>query len=75
MSLTLQTVKRAIADVQAAHQCTALDAITKMQGEAAGAGDEPSLEVLCAIKADLLGLTPDLNELAEHLLTELNNGN
>lgn len=56
MSLTLETAVTAIAQVQAAYSCTDVEAITKMQGAAAKAGDEGSLEVLCAIKASLLGI-------------------
>jgi hypothetical protein len=56
MILTLETAVAAIAQVQAAYNCTELEAITKMQGAAAKAGDEGSLESLCAIKAALLGL-------------------
>lgn len=56
MILTLETAVDAIAKVQAAYNCTDLEAITKMQGAAAKAGDDGSLEVLCAIKAALLGI-------------------
>ena len=53
-SLNLETAVMAIAKVQAAYSLTDLEAITKMQGAAAAAGDEASLEVLCEIKAELL---------------------
>ena len=56
MSLTLETAVIAIAQVQAAYNCSDLEAITKMQGAAAQSGDEASLEALCQIKAVLLGL-------------------
>ncbi|WP_219097558.1 hypothetical protein [Pseudomonas sp. UMAB-40] len=56
MILTLETAVIAIAKVQAAYSCTDLEAITKMQGAAAQAGDEASLEVLCEIKSVLLGI-------------------
>ncbi|WP_198537180.1 MULTISPECIES: hypothetical protein [Pseudomonas] len=56
MSLTLESAVAAIAQVQAAYNCTELEAITKMQGAAVAAGDESSLEALCKIKAVLLGL-------------------
>lgn len=56
MSLTIETAVIAIAKVQAAYDCTDIEAITKMQGAAAGADDEDSLDVLCHIKAELLGL-------------------
>lgn len=56
MSLTPETVVMAIAKVQAAFNCTDLEAITKMQGAAAKAGDETSLEVLCNIKSALLAI-------------------
>lgn len=55
-SLTLETAIPAIAQVQAAYGISDLDAITKMQGAAAKAGDEESLEVLCEIKNALLDL-------------------
>lgn len=54
MSLTTETAVIAIAQVQAAYNCSDLDAITRMQGAAAEAGDEASLEVLCAIKGVLI---------------------
>ncbi|WP_158785125.1 hypothetical protein [Pantoea sp. BAV 3049] len=53
-SLTLETAVIAISKVQAAYGCTDLEAITKMQGAAAAAGDDQSLEVLCEIKNVLL---------------------
>lgn len=56
MSLTPENAVMTIAKVQAAYNCTDLEAITKMQGAAAKAGDETSLEVLCNIKSALLGL-------------------
>lgn len=56
MQLTLESAVQAVAKVQAAYNCTDLEAITKMQGAAAKAGDEASLEFLCQIKATLLGL-------------------
>jgi hypothetical protein len=56
MSLKLETAVIAIAQVQAAYSCSDLEAITKMQGAAAKAGDEESLAALCRIKAALLGL-------------------
>ncbi|UXH41584.1 hypothetical protein [Pseudomonas promysalinigenes] len=56
MQLTLESAVQAIAKVQAAYNCSDLEAITKMQGAAAKAGDEASLECLCVIKATLLGL-------------------
>lgn len=55
MSLTLETAVMAIAKVAVAHECSELEAITLMQGAAAAAGDEESLEILCKIKSDLLG--------------------
>lgn len=54
MHLTTETAVTAIAQVQAAYNCSDLDAITRMQGAAAKVGDEASLEVLCAIKAELI---------------------
>ena len=54
MSLTTETAVTAIAQVQAAYNCSDLDAITRMQGAAASDGDERSLEVLCAIKGKLI---------------------
>lgn len=56
MQLTLESAVKAIAQVQAAYNCSDLEAITMMQGAAAKAGDEASLECLCLIKANLLGL-------------------
>ena len=56
-SLTLETAVMAISKVQAAYNCTDLEAITKMQEAAARAGDERSLDVLCSIKSELLGLS------------------
>ncbi|MGB3122650.1 MAG: hypothetical protein WBB95_02470 [Pseudomonas sp.] len=56
MNLTLESAVQAIAQVQAAYNCSDLEAITKMQGAAAKSGDEASLEFLCQIKANLLGL-------------------
>ena len=56
MSLTFETAVMAIAKVQAAYNCSDIQAITKMQGAAVQAGDEASLEVLCGIKAKLLGI-------------------
>lgn len=56
-SLNFQTAVMAIAKVQVAHECSELDAITMMQGAAAAAGDESSLEVLCKIKSELLELS------------------
>lgn len=53
-SLTFETAVMAIAKVQVAYSCSELEAITKMQGEAAKAGDEPSLEILCEIKGQLI---------------------
>lgn len=53
-SLTLETAVIAIAKVQAAYNCTDIEAITKMQGAAAESGDEFSLEVLCEIKSALI---------------------
>lgn len=55
MSLTVETAVAAISEVQVAFNCTDLEAITKMQGSAAKAGDELSLQALCEIKAVLLG--------------------
>lgn len=54
MSLTFETAVMAIAKVAVVHECSELEAITLMQGAAAAAGDEPSLEVLCGIKSELL---------------------
>lgn len=56
MSLTPETAVVAIAQVQMAYGCADIEAITLMQGAAAKAGDEASLEVLCQIKSALLGL-------------------
>lgn len=56
MSLTLELAVIAIAEVQVAFNCSDLEAITKMQGAAAKAGDEESLKVLCEIKSGLLGI-------------------
>lgn len=56
MSLIAETAVIAIAQIQAAYNCSDLDAITRMQGAAAKVGDEASLEVLCKIKSVLLGL-------------------
>ncbi|MEL5392846.1 hypothetical protein [Serratia nevei] len=53
-TLTLETAVSAIARVQAAYNCTALDAITKMQAAAAKANDDKSLDVLCEIKSELI---------------------
>lgn len=53
-SLTIETAVIAIAKVQAAYNCTDLEAITKMQAEAAKAGDEKSLDVLCEVKGVLI---------------------
>lgn len=54
MSLTFETAVMAIAKVQVAYNCSELEAITRMQGAAAKAGDEVSLEILCNIKRQLL---------------------
>jgi hypothetical protein len=56
MSLTAEAAVIAIAQVQAAYNCADIEAVTLMQGAAAKAGDEGSLEVLCQIKSALLGL-------------------
>lgn len=61
--LTLETAVIAIAKVQAAYNCTDIEAITRMQGAAAECGDEFSLEVLCEIKSVLID--PLLFGLAE----------
>lgn len=53
-TLTPETAIIAIAQVQAAYNCSDLEAITKMQGAAAKAGDEQSLSVLCDIKNQLI---------------------
>lgn len=53
-SLTIETAVIAIAKVQAAYNCTDLEAITKMQEEAAKAKDEQSLDVLCEVKSVLI---------------------
>lgn len=55
-SLNFETAVMAVAKVQAAYNITDLEAITRMQGLAAKAGDEASLEVLCEIKSELLKL-------------------
>lgn len=55
-SLTLEAAVIAISQVQAAYNCTDIEAISKMQAAAAKADDEVSLEMLCEIKAVLLGL-------------------
>lgn len=52
--LNLDTAIIAIAKVQTAYCCSALDAITLMQSAAAKARDEQSLEVLCEIKGRLI---------------------
>jgi len=54
MSLTAETAPAAIEAIKNVFHCTDLEAITKLQGEAAKAGDEPSLEVLCASKWKLI---------------------
>lgn len=56
MALNVETAVIAIAEVQVAYDCSALDAITKMQSAAAKADDEESLEVLCQIKSALIQL-------------------
>lgn len=56
MSLTPETAELAIAHVQVAYGCGDIKAITLMQGAAAEAGDEASLEALCQIKSALIGL-------------------
>lgn len=53
-SLTIETAVIAIAKVQAAYNCTDLEAITKMQEAAAKAKDEQSLDVLCEVKSVLI---------------------
>lgn len=53
-SLTLETAVMAIAKVQAAYNCTDLEAITKMQTAAVKADDAVSLDVLCEIKGELI---------------------
>ncbi|CAI1544718.1 hypothetical protein ACN2AS_05510 [Serratia liquefaciens] len=53
-SLTLETAVMAIASVQAAYNCSDLEAITKMQEAAAKANDEQSLDVLCDVKWQLI---------------------
>lgn len=53
-SLTIETAVIAIAKVQAAYNCTDLEAITKMQESAAKAKDEQSLYVLCEVKSALI---------------------
>ena len=52
--LTIESAVIAIAKVQAAYNCTDLEAISKMQAAAAKAGDEKSLDVLCEIKSELI---------------------
>ena len=52
--LTIESAIIAIAKVQAAYNCTDIEAISKIQAEAAKAGDEKSLGVLCEIKAKLI---------------------
>lgn len=52
--LTIESAIIAIAKVQAAYNCTDIEAISKMQAEAAKAGDEKSLDVLYEIKAELI---------------------
>nr|DAH85552.1 MAG TPA: hypothetical protein [Caudoviricetes sp.] len=52
--LTIESAIIAIAKVQAAYNCTDLEAISKMQAAAAKAGDEQSLDVLCEIKSELI---------------------
>ncbi len=51
----VKTFVKAIAAVQAAYHCPELEAITKMQGAAAAAEDEWSLEILCEMKNAILG--------------------
>ncbi|MGQ6546012.1 hypothetical protein ACUNEV_00525 [Serratia sp. IR-2025] len=53
-SLTLETAVIAIAKVQAAYNCSDVEAVTKMQSAACKAGDEASLDVLCEIKSQLI---------------------
>lgn len=53
-SLTIETAVIAVAKVQAAYNCTDLEAISKMQAAAAKEGDEASLDVLCEIKSVLI---------------------
>lgn len=53
-SLTLEAAVIAISQVQAAYNCTDLEAISKMQAEAAKVGDEESIEVLFQIKSVLI---------------------
>lgn len=52
--LTIESAIIAIAKVQAAYNCTDLEAISKMQAAAAKSGDEKSLDVLCEIKSELI---------------------
>ena len=54
MSLTLETAIIAITQVQVAYNCSDLEAISKMQAEAAKVGDEESIEVLFVIKNELI---------------------
>lgn len=53
-SLNFETAVMTISKVVVAYSCTELEAITKMQGAAAKAGDDASLEVLCEIKEKLI---------------------
>lgn len=53
-SLNFEAAVMAISKVVVAYNCTELEAITKMQGSAAKAGDDASLEVLCEIKGKLI---------------------
>lgn len=54
ISLNIEAAVIAISKVQAAYNCTDIEAISKMQTEAAKVGDEDSIEVLFQIKNVLI---------------------
>lgn len=54
ISLNIESAVIAISKVQAAYNCTDIEAISKMQTEAAKVGDEKSIEVLFQIKTVLI---------------------
>ena len=53
-NLDFETAVMAISKLVVAYNCTEIEAITKMQGAAAKAGDDASLEALCEIKGKLI---------------------
>ncbi len=55
-SLTNESVVSAVAVVQAAYNCTDIEAISKMQTAANEANDTASLDVLCDLKFALISM-------------------